>query len=208
MADLVGTRFGRLLVLEEAQKTNGRKSFKCQCECGNTMITLRQSLVSGNTKSCGCLLKEKTRGRFTTHGQSRTRLYSIYRGMLNRCYKHKTKRYERYGGRGIRVCNEWVNDFKAFYRWAMVNGYRNDLTIDRIDVNGDYAPGNCRWSNVKMQQNNLSTNKIISYMDQKKTLARWCQELNLNYHTIFCRLNRNWTIERAFKTPIEMKKGT
>jgi hypothetical protein len=113
--DLRGLRFGKLLVMDYASKIKGRTAYLCKCDCENEKIVLSQSLTSGNTKSCGCLRKKTTSNNFKTYGLSKTRLYRIYRNMIQRCYNPKNTRYNRYGAKGIRICNEWLHDFKKFY---------------------------------------------------------------------------------------------
>lgn len=121
--------------------------------------------------------------------------------MKDRCYNKKCKDYCRYGGRGITVCDEWKDDFRAFYDWCISNGYRDDLSIDRIDVNGNYEPTNCRWTTNKIQCRNRRNNLLLEYKGKVKSLAEWCEELSLDYHLMHNRLNKNWSVERAFETP-------
>ena len=156
LIDLTGQKFGRLTVLERVKSLNGKKfcGWKCTCECGNVSFQQSNSLTSGRVKSCGCYAKERTSKTHIaeTHGGSNTRLYITWRNMRVRCKKPNDKRYYCYGGRGISVCEEWDNSFVAFRDWAMSNGYRDDLTIDRIDADGNYSPDNCRF--VTRAENN------------------------------------------------------
>lgn len=165
--DISGLRFGRLTVMEKAGVTNGggrgsKSLWRCKCDCGNEKVIMRNSLVSGNTKSCGCMERENKKVMHLKHGMSKTRLWSIWCGIKDRCNRENNHDYVRYGGRGIAICDEWKDDFQNFCEWAMLNGYSDDLTIDRIDVNGDYEPSNCRWVTRKEQTRNRSITKKIS----------------------------------------------
>lgn len=136
------------------------------------------------------------------HGMKGTRLYNIWHSMKQRCYRKNNKDYERYGGRGIRICSEWLNDFKAFYNWSILNGYADDLTIDRIDTNGNYEPDNCRWVSVKVQNNNRRSCKLIEYNGEVHNLSQWSLLLGINEITLGARLNKGWSVERAFTEPV------
>lgn len=153
---MTGKRFGRLVVLsmDRAEKKNGR-FWLCRCDCGNLTVVRETDLRRGNTKSCGCLRKE----RLQIHGDRYTRLYNIWKGMKKRCGYQKAVNYKNYGGRGIKVCSAWEKSFSAFREWALQNGYQDDLTIDRVDNNGNYEPGNCRWVTMKEQNHNKRSKK-------------------------------------------------
>lgn len=167
LKNMAGQRVGRLLVVERADNDkHGCVMWKCQCDCGRFSIVSRTNLISGRVNSCGCLSEEKTRERSITHGQRRSRLYGVWANMKSRCYNPKTHNYPRYGGRGITICDEWRNDFQAFYQWAMANGYDErapymQCTIDRIDNDRGYSPDNCRWVSAKIQSNNKSNNRKV-----------------------------------------------
>lgn len=192
-------KYGKLTILGiEYQKkySNGTiiDFVKCKCECGNTKIINFNNIKRGLVKSCGCITK-------TVNGMSKTRIYQIYRHLINRCYREKDISYKNYGNKGIIVCDEWKNDFMSFYNWSMANGYANDLTIDRIDVNGNYEPSNCRWVNMAVQQNNRSNNRILEYKGQKKTITEWAKYCGLSYRNLYYRLNNGYTIEEAIEKP-------
>ena len=204
-ADLTGQRFGELVVLNYSHSNDGTY-WNCICDCGKQTIVRATSLKYGSTKSCGCgslkaAMKNIENHRNSGHGMSRTRINECWRNINRRCYKKNNARYINYGARGITVCDEWKNDFMSFYNWAMTNGYSDDLTIDRINNDGNYEPSNCRWATKKQQNNNTTRNIYISYKNETKTLAEWAEFFGLTYSTLKHRIERNWAIEKAFVTP-------
>ena len=199
--DLTGQRFGRLTVVERANdyiSQNGHHTTQwlCKCACGNEIVVMANNLKRV-TKSCGCYKSEITTEKNITHGVSDSRLYNIWCNIKQRCYNKNNNSYKDYGGRGIIICDEWL-DFEPFYEWAMDNGYNDDLTIDRVDNNGNYEPSNCRWVDIKTQSNNKRNNHYITYNGKTQTLAQWSDELNINYNKLWARIKYGWSIDRAF----------
>lgn len=198
LIDLKGNKYGRLTVIEKYGKFTPTK-WKCKCDCGNECIVIGNNLKRGFTKSCGCMQKEHPNN--TRHNMANTRIYQTWSNVKGRCKNPTDRAYKWYGARGITICEEWDNNFMAFYEWAIENGYADDLTLDRIDANGNYEPSNCRWITIQKQQNNRRNNHIITYNGETHTTAEWARILGINYHTLQTRLHRNgWSIERAFNT--------
>lgn len=209
---LIGKKYNKLTVLEYSYTKNGRRFWKCKCDCGNITIAPTYKLKNGSKKSCGCLLLKKGESNLKAikHNKSKTRLYHILDNMKARCYNVNNKRYKNYGGRGIRICEEWLdkdNGFLNFYAWAMDNGYKEDLTIDRKDVNGNYEPDNCRWRSWKEQANNKTNNFYIEYHEEKHTLQEWSRILpiNISWSLLRYRILKGWEIEKAFTYPVRRR---
>lgn len=200
--NLIGKRFGKLVVVELDSIKDGESYWRCECDCGNDVIVSRGHLKSGITKSCGCMHKEVMVKRNTTHGLTNTRLFKIWQGILNRCNNVHSKFYYRYGGRGIKVCDEWKDNFMSFYNWSMENGYKDDLTIDRIEVNGDYEPNNCQWTTRKEQARNTSRNIKILVDGQELTTWEIEKEYNIPMDIVRERYYRGWSGNRIVNTPV------
>lgn len=201
LIDLTGRRFGRLTVIEEGGRDNFRQAlWKCKCDCGNEVDVRGYSLRVGNTQSCGCLQKEKNLELRTTHGQCHSRLYNIWCGIRNRCSLPSTSCYKYYGARGIKVCEEW-NDFPVFMEWALSHGYADNLTIDRIDIDGNYCPENCRWITIQEQQRNKRSNHYIEFNGERKTLKEWADSIGIHHVSLLERLERWDSLEDALTIP-------
>lgn len=202
--DITGERFGKLTVLGKSKMQDGNGLlWDCLCDCGNKKTVRGFNLRKGKTKSCGCIRKEKPNGE--KHGMSNSRLYSVWSNMKTRCCNKNNRAYPRYGGRGIKVCDEWNNP-ESFIEWALDNGYSDKLTLDRIDNDGNYCPNNCRWVSMKDQENNTSRNVLIEFNGELKTFSQWCENFNLPYNTVHKRVFvLKWDFEKAIKTPIKEK---
>lgn len=200
----MGKRFGRLTVIRQVERKpsdNKARRWLCVCDCGNEITAITSRLKNGHVRSCGCLSRETTSKTKKTHGECRSRLYVSWCRMKARCYYPKTRNFHRWGGRGIKVCDEWKNDFLAFKSWAVANGYRDDLTLDRIDSDGNYCAENCRWIPIKEQARNRSTN--VRY--QGKCLVEWAEETGISLKTLSYRLRHGWSFEKALKTQVRQQ---
>ena len=171
--------------------------YYCTCNyCGFPTIMTADSLNSKTTKTCGCFKYH--------HNKVYTRLYNIYRGMIERCYYPSCNHYYEYGGRGIKICDEWLNKengFKRFYKWSVENGYQDNLSIDRINNDRNYYPENCRWADVKVQSNNRSTCVYIKYKNYIFNVEQWSEIIGIPRSTILNRLNRGWNVDDSLRTP-------
>lgn len=175
-----------------------------ECICGNTYEGQLTLVKSGRVKSCGCFRSETTRKigqERKTHKLTHHRLYNIWCGIKKRCYNKKHIAYSNYGGRGITLCDIWKFDFQEFYDWAIENGYQDDLSIDRIDNDGNYEPSNCRWATDLEQSQHKRTNKLITYNNKTQTYSQWDRELGFPRGKLRKRLTSGWTIEKAIRTP-------
>ena len=199
--DLTNQKFNRLTVLELSDKRGKKVMWKCRCDCGNITFVETCNLRGNRTKSCGCYKMDGLLSRSTKHNQRHTKLYEVWKGIKQRCLNSNHKAFKNYGGRGISICDEWKDNFSSFYNWAMQNGYSDELSIDRINNDGNYEPNNCRWVDRKTQANNTRTNHFITYNNETHTIAEWSRILNIKYSVILYRLHHNWSIEKTFTTP-------
>lgn len=189
--DLIGKKSGRLTVTSFSHAVDATTYWNCICECGEKVKVRRTNIVSRRTKSCGCLVSETSvvNGFKATHGKSRTKIYFTWQSMKQRCYDKKTENYKYYGAKNVSICNEWL-EFEKFNSWAMNNGYQENLTIDRINTDGNYNPSNCRWTTQKVQNRNKRVNHCITLNNKTKCLGEWSELLNIPMSTLVNRCNR------------------
>lgn len=194
MNDLTGKSFGRWTVIERAPDQISPCGYhnvmwRCRCDCGKEKNVRGKILINGSSKSCGCLQKELVGERAHKHGGFGTRLYAIWNSMRQRCNNPKHRAFKSYGGRGIKICDEW-NDYEVFRKWALSSGYNNEAprgecTLDRIDVNKGYSPSNCRWVNMREQANNQRNSIVITHNGQTHPLTIWAEILEIPYQTLW-----------------------
>lgn len=203
IVDKSGERYGRLIVISLSERRSGRKTFwNCVCDCGNEKVVRSDSL--GLVNSCGCLKKERDKINLTanhSHKQSGTRLYHTWQGMKARCYYEDSDSYTNYGGRGIAICDEWLNDFQTFYDWAYLTGYDDELTIERKDVNGNYEPGNCEWISANEQAGNRRNTVWVEYKGEVVNLKTLSDITGLKYGTLNSRFKRGLRGEKLTAPP-------
>lgn len=202
--DITGQQFGRLTVIEYVGANKSRLAmWKCKCSCGNIITTAGKRLRDGTSKSCGCYRMENISGHGATHKMTGTRIYKEWSLMKYRASSRTWSEADRYANRGITVCSEWKDSFENFAEWALLHGYSDDLSLDRIDNNKGYSPENCRWANRTTQNRNKECNVIIEYNGTKKCLAEWAECLGMNYGTLYSRIFRGkMSIKEAFERPL------
>lgn len=203
--EMIGKKFGRLTVLEETNKrgVSGSIYYLCRCDCGNYRIVNGTGMRNGSSSSCGCYNKEIITKKDKIYN---TNLYGVLNSMKQRCSNPKDKAYKNYGGRGIKVCDEWKNNSRTFFDWALKNGYVKGKWIDRINNDGNYEPNNCRWVYPSEQQNNKRTNHYLEINGIKKSLSQWAKEKNINRATLERRIELGWNTNDLFK-PIDITKS-
>ena len=214
--EMIGRQYGNWTVLSYShfkkksffdntrnKRRYGKEHFlKVKCKCGVIRTVRPSPLKSGKSKGCGCE-GNYTKTQFVkTHGKTNTRLYRIYRNMKERCYKESCKDFLRYGGRGIKICNEWLSDFQNFYDWSMSNGYTDELSIDRINNDENYSPDNCRWTDEVTQSNNRRSNIKLTYDNKTLTTTEWARILNVKADTLHNRKRLGWSDEKIISTPV------
>lgn len=204
-AKLEGRKFGRLLVLRKANKS---PFWICLCDCGTEKSVSGYNLLKSIASSCGCITKERLtekNKRNATHRMTGTRLHNIWDTMKARCYRPNSKDFKNYGGRGIMICEEWKMSFETFYEWSMNNGYGDHLSLDRVDVNVDYEPSNCRWATTKEQGNNTRINRHITINRQTKTIAEWSDISGIGPKALRYRIEAGWD-EKDLLLPVGVQK--
>lgn len=188
--------FGKLKVLIDNIRIKNRTYCWCKCECKNYKLIVKYNLTKKLTVSCGCKKYE------TTHGLINHPLYTTWGNMKNRCYNPRGHNYNDYGGRGITVCNEWKNNFQSFFNWSINNGYKKELSIDRIDNNGNYRPDNCRWVNRLIQGKNKRNNVVVLAFGESKIISEWARDTRcmVKEPCLGARIKRGWNAEKAITT--------
>lgn len=198
LLELTGLRFGRLIAKEYV----GNSNWLCACDCGNSTVVQGADLKAGKTRSCWCFRRESVKARATTHGLRRTQEYELWLAMKKRCSWKKHAGYAIYGGRGIRVCKKWINNFPAFLKDMGLRPTPKH-TVDRKNSDGNYTPSNCRWATTKEQNRNRRNAIFLTWRGEKKLLIEWAESLGFSYETLYNRLKcYGWTVGRALSTPV------
>lgn len=202
---MIGKKYGRLTVLKRVDLDRKEPTVLCRCDCGNEIKVSANSLRTGNTKSCGCIAHEILMYRNIRHGLHGTKLYGVWKAIRQRCNNPNCDDYKWYGMKGVKVCEEW-EDFKNFYDWAMNNGYKEGLTIDRISFDGDYCPENCRWITIQEQQENKRNCKIIEYNGESNTISYFAKKYNIKRSTLYDRIFiKKYSVEYAIEKDLNDK---
>lgn len=203
--DITGQKFGRLTAIKKTRSDKcGHAIWLCKCVCGKEKEILGTHLVQGNINSCGCIRLENQKyiiNKYKIDITTYLRLKRLLRKMYARCYNKNDKSFKNYGGRGIEICDEWLNKengFEKFCEWSINNGYKEELSIDRIDFNGNYEPDNCRWATMLEQENNKRNNINITYKGETKTLKQWSKLFKIPYNTTYSRYSRGFELDKVF----------
>lgn len=208
MHRLEDRRFERLTALTCVGKTNGgHRLWKCLCECGTECVVAAYELISKHSRSCGCLQREAASvngKRSRTHGKADSYIYHVWNGLKGRCYRESDPGYPNYGGRGIKVCERWLNSFENFYA-DMGDKPSPQHSLDRIDVNGNYEPSNCRWATQKEQANNKRNNVFLTLGNKTLTIAQWSRELEMHQATLEWRLRKGWPVTKALTQEVKKR---
>lgn len=206
LIDLTGQRFGKLIVSEYVGRRNCHSWFKCDCDCGGMTVTTSNNLRRFHTISCGCYNEKMLREATFKHGLSKHKLFRTWTDMKNRCYFTKHNRFEHYGGKGIKVCDLWLESFLEFYWWGIKSGWEKGLSLDRIDNSKDYEPENCRWATVAQQNRNRTSNVKLEIDGITKILIEWEEYSGINSQAIKKRIKLGWTPKEAISIPMGQKR--
>ena len=203
----IGKKFGRLTVIDIlGHNEKGKIMWLMRCDCGNVRSVCVNNIINGHSTSCGCYVRELFLNSITKHGKYHTRMYMVWRNIIERCTPG-TVQAKHYADRGIRLCDEW-KDFFAFEKWAMENGYSDKLSIERINVDGDYCPDNCIWIDRKFQTRNQTTTHWVEWKGKRMSLAEACEIEGMPYKQVFARVKYcGWTLEDALTKPIRSVRG-
>lgn len=202
--DVVGNKYNRWTVIKELEPKNNQRTVLCECSCKNhtTREVYLNNLRYNKSLSCGCIPLEKN----TIHGMSNDRLYTIHKGILARCNNKNHRDYHNYGGRGIVVCDEWKNNFMSFYNWAIKNGYEDNLTLERVNVDGNYEPTNCTWITIAEQQLNKRNTIYVEHNGERERLSDLSNRIGISWKTLKYRLEQNYKYEDLIKPAIYNRK--
>lgn len=197
----IGMKFGRWTIIQFDKYKNHARHWLCRCDCGTEKSVSQSQLTKGNSTSCGCYRKEYLSQINTKHGDSFTRLYTIWNKMKDRCYKENSQDYKNYGARGITICNEWLNSYKTFKDWALANGYQEHLTIERKNIDGNYESDNCLWITIQEQQKNKRP-PISKFINRRlqKPIKELAKEKGLSSSLVYKRLAIGWSLEKSLNT--------
>lgn len=206
--DLTGQRFGKLVVTGQGERTpKGRIMWECLCDCGKRHNVSTCHLKSGAITDCGCGKSKRTTERNLKHGGASSRLYNIWIKMRDRCKNPNSQDWGLYGGKGVKVCQDWDSSFELFREWSLANGYDDTKTIDRRNSDGDYCPDNCRWTTSEVQANNTSRNRKICYKGETLTISEASKKYGIDYSVLKSRITSyNWPVEKAIETPVFDRK--
>lgn len=202
-SEFLGTKYSHFTIVKDMGIKKGGRFVLALCDCGIEKQVRLADIKCGSSTNCGCIRRKKMSEINTSHGLSTDPLYSVWQGIKDRCYRKTNEKYDRYGGRGIVVCEEWKNDFKAFYDWAMEKGWRQGLEIDRENNDGIYSPVNCRVTTVIVNRRNTSSNRMLEYNGEKKCLSEWAEIIGISQDTLKDRVGKlKWSVEKALSTPL------
>lgn len=203
ISGILNSKIGSFTILEDVGVKKNSRFVLCRCDCGVTKEVRLSDIKNGSSNNCGCKRKRMMSVKNITHGLSGHPLYRIWRGIIERCFYEKHKAFNRYGGRGITVCEEWRNDFVAFYNWAIANGWQPGLEVDRRNNDGDYEPGNCRCVTQLINSRNKSSNRFLTHNGVTMCMSEWAEKVGIDQNTIKDRLNKlKWSVEKAITTPL------